>query len=199
MKTLHRTAVKAALALSVGSVLLGAPQAKAEFIPPNQFNPSSSSTIPAIGGFAGIAPGPFSYNQVRVIFDLSSGWTAGTLTGISITGDGIAGSLPFSNLSFTGPGTFFTDFAPIAPPITSINFATSTLSFTIPAGVASNGNTITARISYNDTAAFQTNTSSAVLLTAASSVPVPGPLPLLGVAAAFGFSRKLRKRIKQAA
>ncbi len=28
--------------------------------------------------------------------------------------------------------------------------------------------------------------------------PVPGPLPLLGAAAAFGFSRKLRKRIKLA-
>jgi hypothetical protein len=27
-------------------------------------------------------------------------------------------------------------------------------------------------------------------------VPVPGPLPALGAAAAFGFSRKLRKRIK---
>jgi hypothetical protein len=30
------------------------------------------------------------------------------------------------------------------------------------------------------------------------SVPVPGPLPLFGAAAAFGFSRKLRKRIKKA-
>lgn len=28
--------------------------------------------------------------------------------------------------------------------------------------------------------------------------PVPGPLPLLGAGAAFGFSRKLRNRIKQA-
>jgi hypothetical protein len=28
---------------------------------------------------------------------------------------------------------------------------------------------------------------------------VPGPLPVLGVAAAFGFSRKLRKRIKNSA
>jgi hypothetical protein len=28
--------------------------------------------------------------------------------------------------------------------------------------------------------------------------PVPGPLPILGVGAAFGFSRKLRKRIKSA-
>jgi len=30
----------------------------------------------------------------------------------------------------------------------------------------------------------------------ATPVPVPGPLPALGAAAAFGFSRKLRKRIK---
>ena len=30
----------------------------------------------------------------------------------------------------------------------------------------------------------------------ASSAAVPGPLPALGAAAAFGFSRKLRKRIK---
>jgi hypothetical protein len=30
------------------------------------------------------------------------------------------------------------------------------------------------------------------------SQPVPGPLPLLGVSAAFGFSRKLKKRIKSA-
>jgi len=32
--------------------------------------------------------------------------------------------------------------------------------------------------------------------TLVNNVPVPGPLPLFGVAAAFGFSRKLRKRIK---
>jgi len=30
----------------------------------------------------------------------------------------------------------------------------------------------------------------------AQPAPVPGPLPALGAAAAFGFSRKLRKRIK---
>ena len=31
---------------------------------------------------------------------------------------------------------------------------------------------------------------------AGPAASVPGPLPVLGVAAAFGFSRKLRKRIK---
>jgi hypothetical protein len=35
-----------------------------------------------------------------------------------------------------------------------------------------------------------------VRLTQGSGVNVPGPLPILGIAAAFGFSRKLRKRIK---
>ena len=37
--------------------------------------------------------------------------------------------------------------------------------------------------------------AQATLLTPPAA-PVPGPLPALGVAAAFGFSRKLRKRIK---
>jgi len=32
----------------------------------------------------------------------------------------------------------------------------------------------------------------------AASVPAPAPLPLFGAAAAFGFSRQLRKRIKRA-
>jgi hypothetical protein len=36
----------------------------------------------------------------------------------------------------------------------------------------------------------------ATLIPAAGSASVPGPLPILGVAAAFGFSRKLRERIK---
>jgi hypothetical protein len=37
--------------------------------------------------------------------------------------------------------------------------------------------------------------SSSFLFAQASLVPVPGPLPLFGAAAAFGFSRKLWKRI----
>ena len=40
-----------------------------------------------------------------------------------------------------------------------------------------------------DTISVQVNASR-------SSANVPGPLPILGLAAAFGFSRKLRKRIK---
>ena len=40
------------------------------------------------------------------------------------------------------------------------------------------------------------NWAQATLLTP-TAAPVPGPLPALGAAAAFGFSRKLRKRIKR--
>jgi hypothetical protein len=41
----------------------------------------------------------------------------------------------------------------------------------------------------SDTISVQVNASR-------GSASVPGPLPILGLAAAFGFSRKLRKRIK---
>jgi len=43
-----------------------------------------------------------------------------------------------------------------------------------------------------DTISVQVNASQ-------SPASVPGPLPILGVAATFGFSRKLRKRIKNSA
>jgi hypothetical protein len=39
---------------------------------------------------------------------------------------------------------------------------------------------------------------SRIYATATLYTPVPGPLPLFGAAAAFGFSRQLRKRIKLA-
>jgi len=38
--------------------------------------------------------------------------------------------------------------------------------------------------------------AQATLVAPAGSANVPGPLPILGLAAAFGFSRKLRNRIK---
>ena len=42
-------------------------------------------------------------------------------------------------------------------------------------------------------------TSNSLMFTPASSVSVPGPLPLFGAAAAFGWSRQLRRRLKTAA
>jgi hypothetical protein len=44
---------------------------------------------------------------------------------------------------------------------------------------------------------LNTSTFMVVTFSTSSTAPVPGPLPALGAAAAFGFSRKLRKRIKR--
>ena len=47
------------------------------------------------------------------------------------------------------------------------------------------------------TGSLNTTIFNVVTLSAPPTTPVPGPLPALGAAAAFGFSRKLRKRIKR--
>jgi hypothetical protein len=40
-------------------------------------------------------------------------------------------------------------------------------------------------------------TSGSELIIVRNNPPVPGPLPLVGAAAAFGYSRKLRNRIQK--
>jgi hypothetical protein len=53
-------------------------------------------------------------------------------------------------------------------------------------------------LNYGNGVAAITPNSTYVWLDPKKLAPVPGPLPALGAAAAFGFSRKLRKRIKLA-
>jgi hypothetical protein len=75
------------------------------------------------------------------------------------------------NLPFaTGPSSVFT------PPVTSASFETT----------------------LNVTTGFVTQVTSGISQQAPMS-EVPGPLPLLGAGAAFGFSRRIRNRIKVAA
>jgi hypothetical protein len=62
----------------------------------------------------------------------------------------------------------------------------------MPANSALDGAQLQAFVQYQDDNQFQTNTSSGNFLTTA----VPGPLPLLGLGAAIGYSRKLRRSIK---
>ena len=50
-----------------------------------------------------------------------------------------------------------------------------------------------------DSYSFNGNTQLNSISNNFSADPVPGPLPLLGAGAAFGFSRKLRNRIKASA
>jgi hypothetical protein len=68
--------------------------------------------------------------------------------------------------------------------------------------VLDNGNIGTCYVlnNNNDSGCGQAGTDEVRTYAQAAQVPasVPGPLPALGAAAAFGFSRKLRKRIKLA-
>ena len=57
--------------------------------------------------------------------------------------------------------------------------------------------TPTAYSTFLTAGSFTTSTFTIFTLSTSSTTPVPGPLPALGAAAAFSFSRKLRKRIKR--
>lgn len=79
------------------------------------------------------------------------------------------------------------------------------IKYTLPAGIytplgTGNGdNYIQAFVASNTLANSlpQTQTRISTPVQGPSGTAVPGPLPLLGVSAAFGFSRSLRKRIRQ--
>jgi hypothetical protein len=75
----------------------------------------------------------------------------------------------------------------------SLPFATGPSSFFTPAVTSATFNT-----TLNVTTGFVSQVTSGISQRAPMS-EVPGPLPLLGAGAAFGFSRRIRNRIKVAA
>jgi hypothetical protein len=129
----------------------------------------------------------------------------------------------FSNWEYGSDGT---SWAPFNPGFTTNGAAQAGTIFTtstIPAAPA--GNPFFIRVTLSDTAilnatyqiALRTNGDGAIdglgrlddtggnlasnltrNFTRLPSPPVPGPLPLLGAAAAFGYSRKIRKAIRAA-
>jgi hypothetical protein len=194
----------------------GAAPAKAACLPSDPsatcstFDPSTASNVVDYAGFDGSLTPPDSnpLAQARVQFSFAGTWnTSFNISGISLKGDGITSSLSFSDITVSsspsGPASNSTAWVNLNTLIGSTNFAASPLSklsFTIPAGAATLGATITARIQYQDAAETQLLTSGGNFSTAATGgggASVPGPLPLLGAGAAFGFSRSMRRRIAQ--
>ena len=193
----------------------GAAPAKAACLPSDPsatcstFDPSSTTNVANYAGFSGTfdPEDPFFYQQARVQFELTGAWasTPFTISGISITGDGITTSLSFADKSSgTGPFTFDdiqTSWVALNTNVDAINFANSTISFSFPGGIAPAGGTISARIQYRDIANTQLNTANGTFVSTATGggggASVPGPLPLFGAGAAFGFSRSMRRRIAQ--
>lgn len=110
-----------------------------------------------------------------------------------------------ANATFNiGTVTFNSDadlFKNFPTPLTSItnrttaaNFtaAGTTVSFTIPAGIFTGATSISSSVIYQRQNLQIANSDEF------SMSNVPGPLPILGAASAFGFSRSLRRRIKLA-
>ena len=116
-----------------------------------------------------------------------------------------AGSFDYT-VGITQPGnTFNTVFANYTG--TGANQSTSVTSSSFP-GTASSTFAGTNLVSFNSgvtsatfsqiwSAGGSSNLTSFGITFTQSTSSVPGPLPVLGAGAAFGFSRKLRKRIKQ--
>jgi hypothetical protein len=75
--------------------------------------------------------------------------------------------------------------------------STDSNSSTEPTALVGFGSQIWVTDSYTSTASLPNGQITGITNTFMTAVnPVPGPLPLLGAGAAFGFSRKLRRRIK---
>lgn len=76
---------------------------------------------------------------------------------------------------------------------------TNTMGFATYTGTLPTSDTFTATLDNLSGLGIETLQSSYVVTNAPPTPAVPGPLPIFGAAAAFGFSRKVRNRIKAAA
>jgi len=175
------------------------------------FDPTSVTSVTSAGGFVTTNLNPFSpYTRARLLFVVNGSWSLPvSISSISLTGEGITGGpLSFGSITINNNLTpVVTSYLDLPSPVSSLNFANNKISFTIPANVANipvNGNpydwsSISAFVTYGnlDPMMPDTNTSSRIQFTARN--PAPTPLPLMGAASAFAFSRRLRRRVSQSA
>ena len=135
----------------------------------------------------------------------TSGWTSGSNI-FSYTITKASGTIVFDQWAATGSssivGSSFnsTVTATNSSPSTNPNnvsgaFSTSGSPSTFTAGTITSSFTNTFNVTSNAFTSFDNSLTQK----AAPTSSAPGPLPILGAGAAFGFSRKLRSRIKDAA
>jgi hypothetical protein len=133
---------------------------------------------------------------------------------VSITPAGLALGNTFSKIqsnitgSTEGTGSFFTSVStnPAVSPVASVASSSNILPGDNPGNNAFFGPGVTSAIfsqSFN-LAGVSPNVSlvnslGVTLTQKTATESVPGPLPILGAGAAFGFSRKLRRRVQRAA
>ena len=153
---------------TTGALQLGG---KSEGLAIGQFNPTT-----AVYGFYNVS-GPTT---------LGTGLSGG---GAASSGSGIASIFDWDSSYFIIDNTYASG--------TTINSRSVFSGISLASlGMTTAGTLGTWALSDPSDPTYISDTISVQVTTSASSASVPGPLPILGLAAAFGFSRKLRKRIK---
>ncbi len=162
------------------------------------FNPTTASTpTDVVLSGTGSATVGDPYTRAQVLFTVTN-FTGSlfTIDNISIKGQGIVASgvgPSVPSLDITGNGLFVTSYFSIGASVPSVDFSNSSITFSIPGGLINDGTVISSVIRYASALPNENfvTTSAAFVSTA----EVPGPLPLVSAGVAFGFSRKLRRRI----
>jgi len=146
--------------------------------PPSAFDPAVTSPTAVFNYFMPVAPGAALYKLAAdTAFTFSNGVTVGIRGGVDFL------------VTQGADGTVQVEVTQNLPPnLTS--FVTG-----LPAGTVfvTNG-----AFTFNDTLP-NTPGSYSAQVNISDGVQVPGPLPILGAGVAFGFSRRLRLRVKSAA
>jgi len=161
------------------------------------FNPTNPLNVSNQGGFIGTynPPNIDPFTKARVRFTFSSlNPTSFNITGISLSGPGITGAQTFGDLTVTTNGNVTTSYIDLSSTVDPLDFATSTLSFSMPGGFINDGATFSVAITYASVDGDQVGTSTG-LFYAAQSVAVPEPgtwaaAALLVGGAAFARWRK---------
>ena len=196
-------------AAASSAIAFGSAPAKAACIggnnPCTTFDPSTISTPTNVGSYTGSPGAPVSaYTHARfqlVVQNLEATgpFEAGDLILNLIPG---ASNLNLGKVNFNSNGTFDGAWTALSSNVTTaFNWSNATISYTIPSGL-NVGTKLFAVLQYaeDSTGSFAQTSASNFLSTATNpSTGTPAPLPLLGAGAALGFSRRLRKQIKQVA
>jgi len=129
-------------------------------------------------------PTPITITGIAYSVDNGANWsTTGIDTSISLSSGGLSSNILTGGNVDTGVAW-------------GSNFR---VRFTVPSLTTSNAGQLSVRVSSDGAAGAQSQTRlfTSTVTPGTPSSGVPGPLPLLGAGAAFGFSRSMRRRIAQ--
>lgn len=168
------------------------------------FNPANPLFVDNQGGFAGSATigGTFVNARVQFVFTGLTLPTSFQISNILLKGDGITGSLSFSNINITANGTTTAGPVNLTTPISSFNFTNSLVDFDLPGGsVINDGAEFLVRLQYRDIDSdFVITSTTGPTFKAQNAGPEPIPEPgtwaaaaLLAGGAAFARWRKRAK------